>query len=460
MQIIICGAGQVGSTIAGYLAGEKNDVTVVDRNPELLSRVSGLMDVRPVQGHASHPHVLEEAGAPGADMLIAVTQSDEVNMVICQVAHSLFHVPKKIARIRSQDYLQPLWKNLYTEENMPIDVIISPEIVMAQAVMRRLDVPGSTDVIPLAHDRIRLVGVRSSDICPLVRTPINQINAVFPDLNMGIIGIVREGKGFVPDGQDQFLPGDEVYFLVEKEQLDRALLAFGHEEQQVARRIVIFGGGEIGIFLAQQLESRHEKIEVKIIEQSRERAEELARHLDRTMVIHGSVLDSEILEEAVISSVETVVAVTDDDETNILSSLLAKRNGVDRTVTLVNNPAYDSLVRTLGVDAVINPRAITVSTILQQVRRGRIHSVHSLHEAFGELIEADALETSPLVGKPLSEIRLPPGVLIGAVLKKGEDVIIPNSSTIIEAGDRVVMFAAADRIKAVEKLFSVGLEYF
>lgn len=459
MQVIICGAGQVGSTIARYLSSENNDVTVIDHNPDLISRIAATLDVRPVVGAASHPHVLESAGAADADMLIAVTQSDEVNMVICQVAHSLFSVPRKIARVRSQDYLQPLWANLYTRDNMPIDSIISPEIVMAESVLRRLEVPGAMDVLPLAEGRLRLVGVRTNDHCPLVRTPLRQIAAIFPHLNMKIVGIVRGEEPLFPRSDEQIMPGDDVYFIVETSQLARGLAAFGHEEHE-ARRILVFGGGETGLFLAQQLEKHTEDVSVKVIEKDKDRAEKIAGLLNKTTVFHGDVLDAEVLDEAGLSSVETVIAVTDDDETNILSSLLAKKNGVQRTITLVNNKAYDSLVKSLGVDAVINPRAITVSTILQQVRRGRIHAAHSLHERIGEVIEADALETSPIVGTPIAEAKLPEGMIVGALIRDEDRVIIPTGATVIHSGDRVVLMAAPHTVKMVEKLFSVGLEYF
>lgn len=458
MQVIICGAGQVGSTIAKYLASEKNDVTVIDQDAELISKLDGTLDVKPMLGHASHPNVLERAGAENADMLIAVTQSDEVNMVACQVAHSLFNVTTKIARIRSQDYLLPIWSNLYTKDNMPIDVIISPEIMMANAVIKRLQIPGTLDVISMANDRIRLIGVRCTDKCPIISTPLRQISALFPDLNMTIVGIVRDEQAILPTLDDQVMAGDDVYFVVDTKQIDRALAAFGHEEKK-AKRVLIFGGGKIGLSIAKQLEKEHDYINAKIIEDDKQQAEIMAGELKNTVVLNGNVLDVGVLEEAGIDTVDAIIGVTNNDETSILSAMLAKKYGVRRAIILVNNPAYDSLVRNLGVDAVINPRAITVSTILQHIRRGRIHSAHSLHEDFGELIEIDALETSPLIGKTLEEAELPSGVLIGAILRD-EQFIIPYSYTVVEAGDRVVLFATSNAIKKVEKLFSVGLEYF
>lgn len=458
MKVIVCGAGQVGFNIAHYLAAENNDVTVIDQRPELIRKVSDTLDVQVVLGFASHPLVLEQAGAADADMLIAVTAADEVNMVACQVAHSLFNVPTKIARVRSQSYLQPIWANLFSREHLPIDVIISPEIEVARAITRRLEVPGAIDVIPLANDKVRLIGVRCTEECPLINTPLRQLTVLFPDLAIVIIGIVRDGKALVPTGEDQMHEGDEVYFVVDTTHVDRALAAFGREDKE-ARRIIIFGGGNIGLFLAQQLEEAHPGISIKVIEANKERAEFIAKSLNHTVVLNGDVLDPEILEEASVSAAEAVVAVTNDDETNILAGLLAKRYGCQRTLTLINKGTYSALVGPLGIDVVISPRAITVSNILQHVRRGRIHAVHSLHEGFGELIEADALETSSLVGKPLRDVKLPAGVLLGAVVHNGQ-VISPRGNTVIQPGDRVILFATADAVKKVEKMFSVRLEYF
>ncbi len=458
MKVIVCGAGQVGFNIAHYLGSENNDVTVIDQRPDLIRKITDTLDVQAVVGYASHPSVLEQAGAADADLLIAVTAADEVNMVACQVAHSLFNVPTKIARIRNQNYLQPNWATLFSRDHLPIDVIISPEIEVARAIARRMQVPGAIDVIPLANDRVRLMGVRCDDQCPLINTPLRQLTVLFPDLNVVIIGIVRNGKAIVPTAEDQMVDGDEVYFVVDTTHAMRALAAFGREDQE-ARRIVILGGGNIGLFLAQRLENEHPGASTKIIELDKERAEIAAKSLQRTVVLNGDVLDPEILAEANVAAAETVVSVTNDDETNILSSLLSKRYGTKRAMALINKTTYGALMGPLGVDVVISPRAITVSNILQHVRRGRIHAVHSLHEGFGELIEADALETSSLVGKPLREIRLPAGVLLGAVVRGGQ-VISPRGSTVVQAGDRVVLFATTDAIKKVEKMFSVRLEYF
>ncbi len=458
MKVIICGAGQVGFNIARYLAGENNDVTVIDQRADLIRKITDTLDVQGILGHASHPSVLEQAGASDADMLIAVTQADEINMVACQVAHSLFEVPTKIARIRAQSYLQPMWSMLFSRENLPIDVIISPEIEVARAITRRLQVPGALDVISLANDRARLLGVRCDAQTPLINTQLRQLTVLFPDLSIVVVSIVRDGRPMVPQAEDQMLEGDEVYFVVDTRHVSRALAAFGREDRE-ARRVVIFGGGNIGLFLAQRIEEEFPAVSLKVIESNKERAEFVAKSLSRSVVLNGDVLDPEILVEASVGLAETVVSVTNDDETNILSALLAKRNGTCRAMALINKTTYNGLTGPLGIDVVINPRSTTVSHILHHVRRGRIHGVHSLHEGFGELIEADALETSPLIGKPLREIKLPNGVLLGAVVRDGA-VISPRGNTVIQQGDRIILFAIAEAVKKVEKMFSVRLEYF
>jgi trk/ktr system potassium uptake protein len=457
MKVIICGAGQVGYHIASYLASEQNDVTVIDQAPELIARVNETLDVQAFVGNASQPDVLENAGAADADMIIAVTFADEVNMVACQVAHSLFNVPTKIARIRQQSFLEPVWADLFSRDHMPIDVIISPEIEVAQAISRRLAVPGAFDMIPLAEDKVRVIGVRCMEDCPIVHTPLRQLTELFPDLHIVVVGIVHEENAFIPKSTDQMVPGDEVYFVADTDHVPRALAAFGYQEQE-AHRMVIIGGGNIGLNLAKLIEATPD-MTARIVERDQARARKIASLLPDTMVTWGDGLDAEILEEINIRSADTVVAVTDDDETNILGSLLAKRYGVERTIALANKTTYSSLVTTLGIDVLVNPRAITVSTILQHIRRGRIRAVHSLRDGFGEIIEAEALETSPLVGSQIKEGKFPAGVIIGAIVRDGE-VIIPRGDTDVRSRDRVILLATSGSVKKVEKLFAVRLEFF
>ncbi|MBT5108747.1 MAG: Trk system potassium transporter TrkA [Rhodospirillaceae bacterium] len=457
MKVVICGAGQVGFNIARYLSLENNDVTVIDQSPELIGKINDSLDVQAFVGHAAHPDSLERAGAADADMLIAVTFTDEVNMVACQVAHTLFDVPMKIARVRHQSYLNPVWADLFSRDHMPIDVIISPEIEVAQAIRRRLGVPGAIDMIPLVDDKVRVIGVRCEDTCPVINTPLRQLTELFPDLNIKVVGITRGDNAFIPSGNDEMLEGDEVYFVADATHVPRALAAFGHEEQQ-SHRLIIVGGGNIGLTLAQEIEGDDDTT-ARIIELKRDRARFIAEALPNTNIILGDALDADILREAGVDTADTIVAVTEDDETNILTSLLAKRYGVGRAVTLINSASYAPLITTLGVDMAVSPRAITVSTILQHVRRGRIRSVHSLGDGFAEIIDAEVLETSPLAGQSIHEAKLPTGVIVGALVRDSE-VLIPRSETIIESGDRVVLLASAKAVKKIEKLFAVQLEFF
>lgn len=458
MKIIVCGAGLVGSSIAEHLAGENNDVTVVDQSPELIRKLEDAHEVQGVVGFASHPGVLERAGAKDADMVVAVTHYDEINMVACQVAHSLFDVKTKIARVREQNYLKPVWADLFSNDHMPIDVRISPETEIAKAIGRRLQIPGAFDSISLAEDKVHVIGVRCDEDCPVINTPLRQLTGLFSDLNILVVGIIREDQLIVPNADEQMLSSDEVYFVVDTNQVTRAMMAFGHEEAE-ARRTIIIGGGNIGLYLGELIEDTFPGMSVKLIEIDEERAKYVEQTLKRSVVLCGDALDSDILNEANIAHTESVIAVTNDDEDNVLSSLLAKRQGAKRVITLVNNTNYRSLITNLGIDVVVTPRDITVSTILKHVRRGRIRSVHSLREGVGEIIELEALETSQLVGQKLEDIELPLGVIVGAIVRDDE-VLIPSGSTVIKENDLVVLFAAAQAVKKVEKMFAVRLEYF
>jgi trk system potassium uptake protein TrkA len=456
MNVIICGAGQVGFSIARYLAAEGNDVTVVDQDPQLIGRVNESLDVQAMVGNASLPSMLHSAGAGDADIIIAVTREDEVNMIACQVAHSLFNVPTKIARVRQPSYLDPLWADLFSRDHIPIDVIISPEVVVADAIARRLVVPGAFDMIPLAEDRVRVIGVRCMENCPVVHTPLRQLTEIFPDLNVVVVGIIRDGVPYVPHARDQMLADDEVYFVADTEHVQHVMETFGHEETE-AHRLVIVGGGHIGLNLAKRIEQQ-EGVTAKLIERDPERARTVAEALSDTVVIQGDALEEEILSEANIASADVIVTVTEDDETNVLGALLAKQYGVPQSIALANRNTYASLVTKLGIDILVNPRAITVSQILHHIRRGRIRAVHSLREGFGEIIEAEVLETSPLVGTALNERKLPKGVVIGAIVRDDE-VLIPRGDTEIHVNDRVILMAPTGTIRDVEKLFAVRVEF-
>jgi len=379
-------------------------------------------------------------------------------MVACQVAHSLFNVPTKIARIRAQSYLRPHWADLFSRDHMPIDVIISPEVEVGKVVLRRIALPGATDAVRFADDAIVMVAIECLEDCPVVNTPLDQLSELFPDLNATVVGVWRHEKLFVPHSGDQLETGDLAYVVCQRDNVRRTLGLFGHEEQEAAR-IVIAGGGNIGFYVAKAIEERQTRTRLKIIESNRSRAVSIAESLKRTVVINGSSLDQEILVEADVQDADLIVALTNDDQVNILTSVMAKRLGCKANMALINNPSYHDFTRTLGIDAHINPREVTISRILQHVRRGRIRAVHSVQKGAAEIIEAEAMETSPLVGKPLRELELPDGVRIGAIYRD-KAVIRPDGDTRIKAKDRVVIFATLDAVKHVEQMFRVSLEFF
>jgi trk system potassium uptake protein TrkA len=458
MRVVVCGAGQVGFGISERLAQEGHDVSVIDLSAGLIANVRDQLDVRGVVGHGSHPDVLAAAGAEDADLLIAVTQADEVNMVAAQVCHTLFQVPTKIARVRAQSYLAPIYRSMFARDQLPIDVVISPEIEVGEMVMRRLSLPGAVETVRFCDDKIVVVGILCGEDCPVVDTPLRQLTELFPNLGAVVVGAFRGGRLVVPSSKDMLKVGDLAYVVAPREQVRRTLVIFGHEEPK-ASRVVIAGGGNIGFYVAQELERREPQTRVKIVEASRQRALQIADTLTRAVVLNGSALDQDVLREAGVEDADTMVALTNDDQANIIACVMAKTLGCTRNLSLINNVSYPALANALGIDAYVNPRAVTISRVLRHVRRGRIESVHSLQNGAAEVIEAEALETSPLVGRPLRDLRLPAGVRVGAVMRRGKPIDI-NGDTQIVARDRVVMFALAEKVHQVEQLFRVSLEFF
>jgi len=458
MKVIVCGAGQVGFNIAKHLSDQNNDVTIIDQSKSLIRKISESLDVQAIVGHASDPSLLAKIGAADTELLIAVTQSDEVNMVACQVAHSLFSVPTKIARIRNQMYLDKNWRDLFSRDNIPIDVIISPELEVAHALSRRLEVPGAFNMVPFVDDKVRVIGLVLEDDCPVVNTPLRQLTELFPNLHTIVSVVYRAGRLFVPRSDDQLQIGDIIYITVETETTDRAMAVFGHEEK-TAQRIVIVGGGNIGYSLAMLLEKPGGATNIKIIELNKDRASWLAERVKKTIIINGDALDREILNEANISQTDTIVSVADDDEVNILSSLLAKQQGCPRAITLMNNPIYGSLVGNIGIDVALDPRETTVSSIVRHIRRGRIRDLYSIFEGQAEIIEAEVLEGSEVAGKTIGELRLHGDVKFGMVVRNG-NTVLPQADTILLGGDSVVIMAMSSAVKKVEQLFSARADVF
>ena len=457
MKVIICGAGQVGWQIARHLSGENNDVTVVDNNPDLVARATDTLDVQGIAGFASYPDILERAGARDADMIIAATYSDEVNMVICQVAHSIFSIPRKIARLRAKSYLDAIYADLYRRDHMPIDVVISPEREVAEAALQRLSAPAAFDTESFLEHRAQLLGLHIGEDCPVVNTPLRQLTDLFSTLRAVVVGIRRETRLFAPEPDDQLFPGDECYVFVVNEDVPRTLEVFGKTTQK-QERVVIVGGGNVGLAVAQSLEEKR-RVRAKMIERDRKNAERAADALERTIVLYGDGLDSALLAEAGVGRADAILAVTDDDKTNLLAAVRAKLQGCPMAIVLVNDPTLVPLLGPLGIDAYINPRGTTVSSILRHIRHGRVRGVYSLGDAEAEVIEAEVLSTSPIAGRSIRDIDFPEGTLVGAILK-GDKVVKPTGSTVVEEGDVIVIFALAADVPEVERLLQVSIDYF
>lgn len=458
MKVIICGAGQVGWQIARQLSGEKNDVTIVDVNADLVRRATEALDVQGVVGFASFPEVLAKAGARDADLIIAATYSDEVNMVTCQIAHSIFGVTRKIARLRAQEYLKPAYADLYREGNLPIDVVISPEFEVAEAALQRLAAPATFDTEIFMNGKAQLLGIALSDDCPVLNTPLRQLDSLFPTLRAIVVGVRREGRLFAPEAGDQLFANDSIYVFAHSEDVNRALEIFGKKTKK-QERVIIIGGGNVGLAVARALEARSDRIRVKIIEKTRARAEYVADALERTIVLNGDGMSLDILNEAAIDRTDVILAVTDDDKTNILVAVRAKQLGCPMAIALVNDPTLAPLMGPLDIDAYINPRATTVSSILRHIRHGKVREIYSVGDGEAEVIEAQVLTTSPLAGRLVRDIEFPEGVLVGAVMK-GDKVVKPTGDLRIETGDVIALFAMAGDIAKVERLLQVSIDFF
>jgi len=458
MKVIICGAGQVGWQIARHLSGERNDVTVVDQDPELVRRATDSLDVQGVAGFASYPDVLDRAGARDADMIIAATHSDEVNMVTCQVAHSIFGVNRKIARLRSQSYLDAIYSELYRRQHMPIDVVISPEREVATAALQRLSAPAAFDTERFMDGQAQLLGILIEEECPVVHTPLRQLTDLFSTLRAVVVGVRRDGALFSPNPGDQLFVGDECYVFAHVEDVPRTMEVFG-KRMAKQERVVMVGGGNVGLAVATELETRTDRVRAKIIEKDRKRAEIAAEALERTIVLHGDGLDVSLLTEAGVSRADAMLAVTDDDKTNMLAAVRAKSEGCPYAIALINDPTLVPLMGPLGIDAYINPRATTVSSILRHIRHGRVRAVYSIGDAEAEVIEAEVLSTSTMAGKRIADIDFPEGVLVGA-LRKGGKVIRPMGDTRIDEGDVIALFALTKDVPEVERLMQVSIDFF
>ncbi|SEO29577.1 trk system potassium uptake protein TrkA [Salinihabitans flavidus] len=458
MKVIICGAGQVGWQIARHLSGERNDVTVVDNNPELVRRATDTLDVQGIAGFASYPDILDRAGARDADMIIAATHSDEVNMVTCQVAHSVFSIPRKIARLRAQSYLDAIYSDLYRRDHMPIDVVISPEQEVAEAALKRMSAPTAFDTETFLGNRMQMLGIALDEDCPVLNTPLRQLSDLFSTLSAVVVGVRREGRLFAPEPKDQLFAGDDIYVFTLISDVGRTFEVFGKKPRK-QERVIIIGGGTVGLMVAQKLEARADRVRAKVIERDRAVAERAAEALERTIVLNGDGLDVALLSEASVDRADAILALTDDDKTNLLASVRGKSRGCGMAIALINDPSFVPLMKPLGIDAYINPRGTTVSSILRHIRHGRVRDVYSIGDAEAEIIEAEVLSTSPIAGRQVRDIDFPEGVLIGGILKDG-DILKPRGGTRIDEGDVIALFALSGDVPEVERLLQVSIDYF
>lgn len=456
MKIIILGAGQVGSSVAANLVGEANDITVVDSDARRLQELQVRLDLRTVHGHASHPEVLQCAGAEDADILLAVTNSDETNMVACQVAHTLFHTPTKIARVRAQEYLS--YPQLFTPKAFPIDVLISPERLVTDYVQHLIEYPGALQVLDFAGGRVQLVAVKAYYGGPLVGRELRELREHMPNVETRVVAIYRRGQSVVPQGTTVIEADDEVFFIAATQHCRAVMSELRHLDQPY-KRIMIAGGGNIGKRLATVLEKDYQ---VKLIEHNPARARAISEELHNTTVLEGDATDEDLLLEENIEDIDIFCALTNDDEDNILSAMLAKRMGARKVMALINRAAYVDLMESGSIDIAISPQQAMIGTLLAHVRRGDVAVVHSLRRGAAEAIEAVAhgdSRSSRVAGRSIEDIKLPPGTTIGAIVR-GDEVIIAHHDTVIQAEDHVILFLVdKKRISEVERLFQVGVTF-
>ena len=413
------------------------------------------MDVKAIVGKATSPAILEKANTDDADMIIAVTKNDEINMLVCQIAYSIFKVPKKIARIRSQEYLDPKFSTLFNKENLPIDYVITPEVEIAKSIQRKLEAPGALDNVPFADNKIRLLEILIDEKCPIYGMKLNDLTKKFPNLNAYVLGVIRNEKFIIMKKNDMLNHNDKAYVVVNSNKMEETLKVFGHNEK-ISNKILIIGGGNIGFNLAKNIEQSFESARVKIIEKDKNRAELIAKDLNDTIVINGNGLDEDVLNEANLDEVETVLALTNDDEDNLMVSVLVEKFSKNkRTMALINKPNYSLLQSSLKIDDLIDPRMNTVSSILKHVHKGTIENAYTILNGEYEVIEADIIETSELINKELKNSNLPDEIRIGAILRGG-DVIIPTSSYVFQKDDTVVLLSKRDQLPTVENMFRIS----
>jgi len=401
---------------------------------------------------------LEDAGASDADVIIAVTQNDEVNMVICTISHLIFNVPTKIGRIRSNNFLNPKYENLFTREHIPIDVIISPEREIADSILKNIQLPGAFEIIEFGEKKISFLGVNIDENCVVVDTPLRELTEKYPDLTCTIVGINRNDKIIIPTQKDILAHNDKVYLVCDSEHISKVLKVLGHTEPE-AHNIIIAGAGNVGSYLAKSLESNVSNINIKLIELNQETAEKAATELKKSIVLNGNSIDKNILEQAGVNKTDAFVAITNNDNINLISSVIAKEMGAKQALSLLQDNNYNDLQSRLNIDALINPRATTISSILRYLRKGRIRDAHPLYNGSVEVLEAEIVDASPLIGKQIKDADIPDELRFGAILRK-DSIIRPEGDTVLEVNDRIVIFSLSESIHAVEQLFRTSQDYY
>lgn len=454
MKIVIVGAGEVGFHIASRLAHENKDVVMIDENPAAIRRVSDNLDVQVIQGSGSSPVILEEAGIKKAEILLAVTNRDETNLVACLVADIISPVTKKLARVRNADYDK--YHETFQANAPHIDTVINPEIEVVKTIDRMMSVPGAVDVGEFAGGLVKLIGVKLDKDAQLAGIRLTELPEKTGNQRILIAAVVRNEELIIPRGDSRLMPDDLVYFISEEDKLSDNLKIFNKHAEPI-RRALIVGGGRIGFRLANLLEEKN--IYTKIVEKNPERCAELAEQLNKAVVLHGDGSDRELLKEENIQDMDVVITLTSDEETNILASLLAKRMGARKTITRISKFSYFPILLAIGIEQVVDPRLSAINTILQHIRRGKVLSAISIKGEEAEVIEAVAMETSEIVGKPLKDISLPKGVLVTVIIRN-ENVIIPSGESVIEPDDRIIIFARTEAVPKIEKILAVKLEYF
>ncbi len=460
MKIIVCGAGEVGTNIARQLVYEDNDVTIIDESESLLRTLNKTLDLKSICGKTVLPDILEKAGADDADIIIAVSDQDESNLLSCELANHLFKIPIKVARIKDTGFLnEKYYKNLFSADKINIDAIISPELEVAKAIIRKLNTPGAFDSFFLGNKAARVIGLSIDESCPIINTPLRMLPGIFSGLEVKILSIFRDNEIIIPSGKVEIYPGDDIYICLKNNDLLRALRVFGIKSEE-NRKIVIVGAGNIGLNIIKIIEKDFPDINCKIIDNNIDRTKDIASELsDQSTILCGDALDANLLKEAGASNAEVIISVTDDDEVNIFSTLLAKDLGCKRSMAIVSNQNYRRLSKKLNLDVLINPGNITTSAILQYVRRGKVKEVHDFGNERGEIMEIEILPTTKFADKKISDLTIPKGVVIGGIVRNKE-LIIPDENTILLVNDKLIIFSEPSSIKDIEKYSEVNIEFF